>query len=118
MSFNLVAIDLGKRSFHLHGVSNEGIVLSRKISRAKLLGAVAELSPVTVAMEACPSAHYWGRCFGDAGYQVRLIHPRFVKPFVRGSKNDAVDAEAIYEAATRPTIDWAARPTRRLNSPH
>lgn len=104
MSFNLVAIDLGKRSFHLHAVSDEGIVLSKKISRAKLLGAVAELSPATVAMEACPSAHYWGRCFRDAGYQVRLIHPRFVKPFVRGSKNDAVDAEAIYEAATRPTM--------------
>ena len=104
MSFNLVAIDLGKRSFHLHAVSDEGIVLSKKISRSKLLGAVAELSPATVAMEACPSAHYWGRCFRDVGYQVRLIHPRFDKPFVRGSKNDAVDAEAIYEAATRPTM--------------
>jgi transposase len=66
MSFSLVAIDLGKRSFHLHGVSDEGIVLSRKISRAKLLGAVAELSPVTVAMEACPSAHYMGRFLREA----------------------------------------------------
>jgi transposase len=55
-------------------------------------------------MEACASAHYWGRLFAADGRKVLLINPRFVKPFVRGSKNDAVDAEAIYEAATRPTM--------------
>ncbi|AHK05339.1 transposase (plasmid) [Agrobacterium tumefaciens] len=55
-------------------------------------------------MEACASAHHWGRQFRQAGREVLLINPRFVKPFVRGSKNDAVDAAAIYEAATRPTM--------------
>lgn len=55
-------------------------------------------------MEACASAHHWGRRFEAVGYPVRLIHPRFVKPFVKGSKNDAVDAEAIHEAALRPTM--------------
>src|SRR3546814_5681670 len=55
-------------------------------------------------MEACASSHHWGRVFEALSYAVRLIHPRFVKPFVKGSKNDAVDAEAIFEAANRPTM--------------
>ncbi len=55
-------------------------------------------------MEACASAHHWARCWLAAGCEVRLINPRFVKPFVKGSKNDAVDAEAIFEAAMRPTM--------------
>jgi transposase len=59
---------------------------------------------VDIAMEACGSAHYWGRRFLAAGCRVLLINPRFVKPFVKGSKNDAADAEGIYEAAMRPTM--------------
>src|SRR3546814_13888483 len=55
-------------------------------------------------MEACASSHHWGRVFEALSYAVRLIHPRFVKPFVKGSKNDAVDAEAIFQAANRPTM--------------
>jgi transposase len=104
MSFNLVAFDLGKRSFHLHAMNDEGIVLSIEVSVAKLLGAVAESVPATGALEACPSAHEWGRCSRDVGYQEQLIHPRFVKPFVRGSRNDAVDAGMISEAAAGPTM--------------
>ena len=104
VTFEMVAIDLGKLSFHLHGVSSDGVVLSRKVSRAKLFAVVTELAPAIIAMEACPSAHYWGRRFQEAGRHVRLIHPRFVKPFVRGAKNDAIDAEAIFEAASRPTM--------------
>jgi len=104
MSFNLLAIDLGKQSFHVYGLDSYGVIVSRKISRAKLMGAIAELAPEVIAMEACASAHYWGRHFLAAGHRIRLINPRFVKPFVKGSKNDAVDAEAIYEAALRPTM--------------
>jgi transposase len=104
MSFELVAIDLGKSSFHLHGVDRDGVVLSRKISRGKLHTAVCDLAPARIAMEACPGAHHWGRLFQDAGIRVLLIHPRFVRPFVRGAKNDAVDAEAIFGAASRPTM--------------
>lgn len=55
-------------------------------------------------MEACASSHHWGRTFDALGYVVRLIHPRFVKPFVKGSKNDAVYAEAIFEASSRPSM--------------
>jgi transposase len=104
MTIELLAIDLGKQSFHLHGVDGDDVVHSSRISRSRLERAVIELAPRTVAMEACASAHYWGRRFESAGLQVRLINPRFVKPFVRGSKNDAVDAEAIFEAASRPTM--------------
>jgi transposase len=104
MALEMLAIDLGKRSFHIHGIDQDGVVVSRKVSRAKLCEAVEILNPTTVTMQACASSHYWGRRFRAEGHCVRLVNPRFVKPFVKGSKNDAADAEAIYEAATRPTM--------------
>ena len=104
MPLKLLAIDLGKRSFHIYGIDDDGIIVSRKISRSKLIESIEQLAPETVAMEACASAHHWGRCFTGSGRRVLLINPRFVKPFVKGSKNDATDAEAIYEAALRPTM--------------
>jgi transposase len=104
MSLKLLAIDLGKRSFHCYGIDDDGVVISRKTSRAKLLETIQELGPETIAMEACASAHFWGRCFLADDHRVLLINPRFVKPFVKGSKNDAADAEGIYEAALRPTM--------------
>ena len=104
MTIQLLAVDLGKQSFHVHGITADGVVVSRKVSRAKFDATVAELDPAVIAMEACASAHHWGRRFVATGRQVRLINPRFVKAFVRGSKNDAVDAEAIYDAASRPTM--------------
>jgi transposase len=104
MALELLAIDLGKRSFHLYGIDTDGVILSQKVSRTRLAEVVGELAPKTIAMEACASAHYWGRCWLAAGREVRLINPYFVKAFVKGSKNDAVDAEAIFEAAMRPTM--------------
>jgi transposase len=104
MSLKLLAIDLGKRSFHCHGIDSDGVIISRKTSRFKLLETIKEIAPETIAMEACASAHFWGRRFLADGRQVLLINPRFVKPFVKGSKNDATDAEGIYEAALRPTM--------------
>ena len=104
MTMQLLAIDLGKQSFHLHGIDADGVVVSRKVSRGKLMEMVVGLDAHTIAMEACASAHHWGREFQAAGRQVRLINPRFVKPFVKASKNDAADAEGIFEAAMRPTM--------------
>ena len=104
MTVQMLAIDLRKQSFHLHGIDADGVIVSRKVSRSKLAEVVDNLGPATIAMEACASAHYWGRRWLAAGRVVRLINPRFVKPFVKGSKNDAVDAEAIFEAAMRPTM--------------
>ena len=100
----MLAIDLGKQSFHVHGVSADGEVVSRRIGRQKLAALVESLDPKVIAMEACATAHYWARLFMGSGRQVRLINPHFVKPFVRGSKNDAVDADAIFDAASRPTM--------------
>jgi len=104
MSLKLLAIDLGKRSFHIDGIDSDGVVISHKTNRSKLIETIDELAPETIAMEACASAHYWGRRFLAMGHRVLLINPRFVKPFVKGSKNDAADAEGIYEAALRPTM--------------
>ena len=86
-----------------------------KVSRAKLCETIENLNPTTVAMEACASSHFWGRRFRAAGRCVRLINPRFVKAFVKGSKNDATDAEAIYEAATRPTMRFV--PVKSVEQP-
>ena len=113
MSLELLAIDLGKRSFHCHGIDSNGVILSRKVSRAKLLETIKELAPKAVTMEACASAHFWGRRFLADGRRVLLINPWFVKPFVKGSKNDAADAEAIYEAALRPTMRFVVKSTEQ-----
>ncbi len=105
----VLAIDLAKSSFQLHGMDEKGEkVLGKKVSRKKLSEFMARLTPCLIAMEACGSAHYWARLFKSYGHEVRLIAPQFVKPFVKSNKNDAVDAEAIAEAAQRPNMRFAA----------
>jgi len=105
----VIGIDLAKRSFHVYGVDERGQrVISKTFTRARLREFVANLPACTVAMEACGSAHYWARTFRAYGHEVRLIAPQFVKPFVKSNKNDAVDAEAICEAAQRPTMRFVA----------
>jgi transposase len=102
MMVAVLGIDLAKRVFQLHGVDARGRpMVSKRVSRAKLAEAVVQLAPRVVAMEACCGAHYWRR-FRDLGVEVRLIHARFVRPYVKSAKNDARDAEAICEAALRP----------------
>jgi transposase len=103
MNIAVLGIDLAKHVFQLHGVDAHGrAVVSKRVSRAKLAETVVQLAPRVVAMEACCGAHYWGRRFRDLGLEVRLIHARFVRPYVKAAKNDARDAEAICEAALRP----------------
>jgi transposase len=104
MKLDMLAIDIGKRSFQIHGIDADGCIVSRKISRGKLAISVEQLDPQIVFMEACGSSHHWGRLFQASGREVRLVNPYFVRPFVRGSKNDAADAEAIWDAATRPSM--------------
>jgi transposase len=81
---------------------------AKKLSREKVLTFLAKHPRCVVAMEACGSAHHWGRAIGASGHEVRLIPPAYVKPFVRRQKNDAADAEAICEAAVRPTMRFVA----------
>jgi transposase len=105
----VVGIDLAKRSFHVYGVDERGQrVISKTFTRTRLCEFMANLPACTVAMEACGSAHYWARTFRAYGHEVRLIAPQFVKPFVKSNKNDAVDAEAICEAAQRPNMRFVA----------
>ena len=105
----IIGIDLAKRSFQLHGARADGSAAFRKkLSRGKLLSFLAAQPRCVVAMEACASAHYWGREIMKLGHEVRLIAPIYVKPFVKRQKNDAADAEAICEAALRPSMRFVA----------
>ena len=98
-----VGLDLAKRVFQVHAVDAKGeIVVARKLTRGQLIPFFAELPRCVVAMEACSSAHHWGRALMELGHEVRLIPPAHVKPYVRRNKSDQVDAAAIYEAISRP----------------
>ena len=98
-----VGLDLAKNVFQVHAVDAKGeVVVARKLTRGRLVAFFAELPPCVVAMEACSSAHHWGRQLLALGHEVKLIPPAHVKPYVRRNKNDAADAAAICEAAGRP----------------
>jgi len=100
---------LAKNIFQAHGGDAAGaVIFRRKLRRDQVLAFFAAQPPCVVAMEACPGAHYWGREIGKLGHTVRLIAPAYVKPFVKRQKNDAADAEAICEAAQRPTMRFVA----------
>ncbi|MYF08059.1 MAG: IS110 family transposase [Rhodospirillaceae bacterium] len=110
---SMIGIDLAKNSFQLHGMQADGsVAFRRKLSRVKLLGFVAAQPRCVVAMEACGGAHHWGREIGGLGHTVRLVPPSYVKPYVKRQKNDATDAAAICEAASRPTMNFVAVKTR------
>jgi transposase len=105
VEYKRIAIDTSKHVFTLHGVdAQDRVVLRRDLRRAQVEPFFAALPPTTVVLEACGASHHWGRVLGAAGHIVRLIPPQYVKPFVKRSKNDRNDAEAISEAASRPTM--------------
>lgn len=108
-AITLVGIDIGKHSFHLHGQDAKGHALLRKrFTRAQLLRALANLPPCTIVMESCAGAHWLARQIQQLGHHVKLIAPQYVKPFVQGNKNDFLDAQAICEAASRPSMRFVA----------
>jgi transposase len=101
----LIGIDLGKHSFHVHGQDRHGnALLRKKFSRKQLIEFFAKFHACTVVMEACAGAHHMARQLAGFGHQVKLISPQFVRPVVKSNKNDFVDAEAICEAASRPSM--------------
>ena len=105
MIIAMLGIDLGKTLCSIVGLDAGGaVVLRRRLRRTSLTGFVAKLSPCTIGMEACCGAHHLGRQFGEIGHAVRLMPPEYVKPYVKSHKNDDRDAEAIAEAASRPTM--------------
>jgi transposase len=89
MNIKILGIDLAKRVFQFHGINTEDkVILKKRLSRNKLIEFIAKLPPCLIGMEACSTAHYWGRKFKSLGPEVRLINPAFVKPYVKSNKND------------------------------
>jgi transposase len=105
MNCTTLGIDLAKQVFQLHGVDERGhVVVQKRVTRAKLRDTIAQLPACLIGMEACGSAQYWAREFQQLGHTVKLISPQFMKPYVKGNKNDSRDAEAICEAVARPNM--------------
>lgn len=102
---SIIGVDLAKQVFQLHGATAEGeVVFRKKLSRTQFVAFLRAQPGCCVAMEACATAHHWARTLMELGHEVRLIAPKFVKPYVKNQKNDMADAEAITEAASRPTM--------------
>jgi transposase len=106
-AISTIGIDLGKTTFHLIGLDKRGaIVLQQKVSRGQLERRLATVPRCLIGMEVCSGAHYVGRQLEALGHDVRLIPAQYVKPFLKGHKNDYRDAEAIAEAVQRPTMHF------------
>jgi transposase len=100
-----IGIDLAKTVFQLHGIDVAGkAVLRRSMRRREFLAFMSKLPASVVGIEACATAHYWARELKRLGHEAKLIPPAYVKAYVRRQQNDAADAAAICEAATRPSM--------------
>ena len=109
MTLARIGLDLAKNVFEVHGVDERDKTVLRKTLRRDQVGSFfANIPPCLVAMEACSGAHYWARKLADLGHATRLISPQFVKPYVKTNKSDPNDAEAICEAASRPSMRFVA----------
>ncbi len=106
-NITLIGIDLGKHSFHVHCQDISGKkIMSKKFTRTKLFEFLVNTPATVVVMEACAGSHFMARKIAHLGHEAKLISPQFVKPFVKSNKNDFVDAEAICEAASRPSMQF------------
>jgi transposase len=109
MEIKIVGIDLGKTSFHLVACNQAGRPVTRhRFNRRQLTQFIAKLPQCLIGMEACPGSQHFARAFQQNGHDVRLIAPQFIKPYLKGQKNDFNDAEAIAEAVGRPTMRFVA----------
>lgn len=100
-----MGIDIGKSVFHVVGLDASGKpVFRNRFTRERLLEFLARASPTIIGMEACPGSNWLARKAIGQGHQVRIVPAQFVKPFVKSNKTDIVDAEAIAEAISRPTM--------------
>ena len=109
----IAAIDLGKHTFHLHAQDDRGHeVCRKKFTRTALTQHLSNLAPCTVVMEACGGAHFMAQEVARLGHTPKLIAPHLVRPYVKSNKNDFADAEAICEAATRPTMRFVPPKTQ------
>ncbi len=104
-----IGLDLAKNVFHVVCCDKHGKIMRKKmLRRAEVVRYFSNLPACLVGMEACASAHYWARELGALGHQVKLIAPQYVKPYVRGNKNDYNDALGISEAVVHPEMRFVA----------
>ena len=108
MNIKRIGLDIAKQVFQIHGVDRfEKVLVRKQLRRAQVLDYFKGIAPCLIGIEACGSSHYWARELSQLGHHVKLIPAQFVKPFVKGGKNDANDAndaEAICEAVGRPSM--------------
>jgi len=115
-SVTTIGIDLAKNSFSVYGVNANGKpVLQRTLGRAGVVTFFANLPSCLVGMEACSGSEYWARTIESLGHEVRRIHPRYVKAYLFGAKNDTNDAAAICEAVQRPKYAFCAAQVAATN---
>jgi transposase len=104
-----IGLDIAKSIFQVHAIdASNQVVIAKAMRRAQVLVFFAKLEPCLVGIEACGSGHFWAREIGKLGHTVKLMPPKYVKPYVKRGKTDAGDAEAICEAVTRPTMTFVA----------
>ena len=104
-----IGLDLAKSVFQAHGVDETGAtVLVKKLHRKQMLPFFSKLPPCLIGVEACGTANFWARTLSEMGHEVRIIPPSYVKAYVKRGKSDALDAEAICEAVSRPTMRFVA----------
>src|ERR1017187_4482694 len=105
MQIRSVGIDLGKTTFHLVALGDNGkVLLRKKFTQKQLIAFTANMQTCLIGMEACSGSHFLGRTLREQGHDVRLIPAQFVKPFLKSNKNDFLDAEAIAEAVARQNM--------------
>ena len=122
MSIKVIGIDLGKSIFHLVAHDQCGkIEFRKKLSRQKLKEFLSNHPLTTIAFEACGGAHWLGRYCQQVGHRVKLIPPQYVRPYVKGNKNDFIDADAIAEASGRPSmrfVEVKSEPAQVISAIH
>ena len=105
MTIIRIGLDTSKHVFQIHGVDeNEQPGVRRQIRRSEVAKVFAKLAPTRIGLEACGAAHHWARVLRGLGHEVMLLPPQYIKPYVKRGKNDKIDAEAICEAMSRPTM--------------
>ena len=108
-----VGLDTSKHVFQLHGVdAQEKVVLRRQLRRGEMERFFTALAPTVIGLEACGASHHWARVLSAMGHEVRLLPPQYVKPYVKRGKSDSLDAEAICEAMSRPSMSFVPVKTR------
>ena len=104
MKFNTYGLDIAKNVFHAFTITEDGEIIKKKLTRAKLLNFFVRQQPGLIGIEACGSSHHWAREFMKLGHEVILMNPKHVKAYLKGNKNDFNDAEAIFEAVSSPIV--------------